>query len=143
MSASYISLPEGIKCLIKDFARGWQPTPSASALRKAIRKERGKVSFFDKHATARCQVCNATVRCARWWQIHDDGSVYMLYHEPSAHCNDCRSPYWEDEVVEVEVCQTLSRKSTWETSWENSTGEYYHPFREKDLRMYVKSLSPQ
>lgn len=128
-------LPQDVRHIIKEFTHGWQPTPSAAALQKVIRRDKGQVSFFDARARARCQTCEASVCCARWWRIDGDGSVYMLYHAPSAHCLDCQGP--EDEVEESEVCQTMSRKSTWETLWESSTGQYYHAFRKGELRAYV------
>ena len=65
--------------------------------------------------------------------------MYLLYFVPPAHCADCRGD-WDSEVEEVEVCQTLSGKSTWETRWENSTGECYNTFRKEELRAYVKEL---
>ena len=128
-----MTLPEDVAQLVQTFASGWQPTPSAHALQQAIRKDRGRISFFDAQAKALCQNCSASVCCARWWQIHEDGSVYLLYHVPSANCKDCRA-HCDDEVEEVEVCQTLSRKCTWETLWEKFTGDFIYAFRKEDLR---------
>ena len=63
--------------------------------------------------------------------------MHMLYHEPSAYCGDCRDMDFEGAVEEVEVCQTLSSKSTWETCWENCTGELFYDGRRDEVRAYV------
>lgn len=128
----HLGLPEGVEQLIHEFASGWQPTPSAAALQK-VRRDGG---FFDARARARCQDCDATICGARWWQVHGDGAVYMLYNTLDGYCEDCRD--WEDGVEEVEVCQTLSRKTTWETCWENATEEFYHALQENKVRAWVR-----
>ena len=60
----------------------------------------------------------------------------MLYNVLNSCCKDCRG--WEDEVEEVEVRQTLSRKTTWETYWEHSTGGFYHALNENKVRAWVR-----
>ena len=125
-----LGLPEGVERLIKAFAQ--QPTPSAQALHAAMRQN----GIFDARARAPCQFCQATVCGARWWRILEDGSVHTFYHVPSAHCEDCRGD-WEDGVEEAEVCQFMGRKSTWETMWENSTGEMFNVFCRDKVRSWV------
>lgn len=65
--------------------------------------------------------------------------MYMMYKDLDTYCFECRGN-WEDAVEEVEVCQTLSSKSTWEICWENSTGEHYFAGRQEELRAYVLGL---
>ena len=39
------------------------------------------------------------------WQVHEDGSVYVLHGVPRGVCAERRGSGWEEEEVEVEVCQ--------------------------------------
>ena len=127
-------LPEGVERLIHEFASGWRPTPSAAALQKVLR--RGGV--VDKHATTRCSICKTSKRCPREWHFLDDGAVQSLYHYPESSCAKC----WDISECEFEdgeeVCEGWSAKSTWETCWEQSTGEKFYDYRHKELRAYVR-----
>ena len=141
-----LGLPECVERLIEAFACGWQPTPSAYAIGSAMRMGKGKVFLFDARAKARCHTCGSTVCGARRWDIYQDGSVYMLHPTLTVRCKNCPVSDYDVGIEEVGVCQTLSSQSTWETMWENTTGEMFSSYRRDEVRAYVierlKGLSP-
>ena len=128
-------LPEGVEQLIKAFAR--QPTPSASALQKAMQKDTSFVTISDKRAAAMCLSCRMPVRCSREWHIHPDGNVEMVFETHESCCGYSDDSDSEPEYVLFGVCDGLSEKSTWEVCWENVTGEMYYKRRHRDVREYV------
>ena len=107
-------LPEGVEQLIKAFACGWQPTPSASALQKAMKRDTSFVTISDKRAAAMCLSCRMPVRCSREWQIHPDGGVEMVFETHESCCGYDDDSDSEPEYVLIGVCDGLSEKSTWE-----------------------------
>ena len=52
-------------------------------------------------------------------------------------CARCMGDVEPELFDEVEVCEDLSRKSTWEIGWENFMEEVFYEGRRDEVRAYV------